>query len=176
MNFAMRLTTEQINAEVESLSKLANGKLAAAGEIINEFAHIMHQIELLKKLRAVRMEMQHCPEADNFIALLGIVKREEDEPTPFCAVIWANESVSPTNVRLFVKVDWDQIVPLEIVPYFAKLMEDWKVLLRTSPETLLAFVSDLSVGPLRTIETGKLDPSRATARIREKLGRVLEFP
>lgn len=84
--------------------------------------------------------------------LLGFSAEDEGKPIPFCALTWEGELSSPKDVRLFLKPDWESILPTEFVEYFAELLEYWRLRLRATPAALLALASELSVGPLRTIE------------------------
>ena len=171
----MKITNEQIEAEIENLTTDANRILASARQTFAEFAKVRLQIELLKKLRDLRMESDLDSERVSFV-LLGFVTQDEGEPIPFCALTWAGEQLSPKNVQLFLKADWESVMPMDVAAYFAATFEDWKVLLHTTPEMLLIFTSELYVGPLRTNETAKLDQERASLTIRQKLGTVLQFP
>ena len=171
----VKISNEQIEAEIESLTADANRMLASAKETFAELAKIRLQVGLLKKLRDLRVESDRHSAQVSFV-LLGFVTRDEGDPSPFCALTWAGELLSPNDVRLLLKADWESIMPADIAVYFAALLEDWKALLRTTPEMLLIFASELSVGPIRTMETAKVDQERASTIIRQKLGTILQFP
>ncbi len=170
----MKITNEQIEIEIEILSTDAHRLLTSAKETFTEYGKVRLQIALLRRLRALRMESDPSAERTSY-QLLGFVVQDESEPSPFCALTWTGELLSPKNVHLFLKVDWESIMPVDITAYFAALLNDWKVLVGTTPEMLLVFTSELSVGPLRTIETATLDQDRASIIVRQKLGTVLEF-
>src|SRR5579864_9539176 len=138
----VKITNEQIQAEIEILSRDANRLLTSAKETFTEFGKVRLQIELLKRLRALRIEADLTAERISY-QLLGFVAQDEDEPSPFCALTWTGELLSPKNVHLFLKVDWESIMPIDIAAYFAALLNDWKVLVGTTPEMLLVFTSEL---------------------------------
>jgi len=171
----VKISNEQIEAEIESLTADANRMLASAKETFAEFSKTRLQVELLRKLRDLRLESDRHSAQVSFV-LLGFVTQNEGEPSPFCALTWAGEPLSPKNVRFFLKADWEAIMPADVAAYFAALLEDWKVLLITTPEMLLIFTSELSVGPIRTMEAAKMDPERVSLIIRQKLGTILQFP
>lgn len=108
--------------------------------------------------------------------LLGYAAEDQGQPIPFCALTWEGELSSPKDVHLFLKPDWESIIPTELVDYFTELLDYWRLLLRATPAALLAFASELSVGPLRTIEAVPQSKELPTTVSRMIAKMALQFP
>lgn len=169
------MTNEQINAEIEELTKENDRLLVSAKEIFAECGRIKVQIQLLERLRSVRTDTIRSY-GQTSLVVLGVFPNEEEAPISFCAFSWEDDLISPKRTKLFLRSDWESVVPSEILAYFRSLVEDWKALLRTKPEMLLAFATGLSVGPVRTIETMVVQQDRVPIMVRQRLGKTVQFP
>lgn len=128
-------------------------------------------MELLQKILDLR-DQTHPPTDLVSIILLGFVQEENEQPNAFCAVSWAGSKGQPSEVRILLKSGWQSLLPASILPYFIDLSEDWKQWVLTQPARILSLISELSVGPLRTMQETTMRKSEVAELITEKLGEV----
>jgi hypothetical protein len=86
--------------------------------------------------------------------ILGVVGERDNRTVPFCALSWCGAPNAQHGLRLSVAKGWKQSAPERSVAYLSDLLEDIEGRLQNDPECLIAAVKDLSVGPIRTVETG----------------------
>jgi hypothetical protein len=61
------------------------------------------------------------------------------------------------SLELFIRPQWDDGMEAEHRDYLIELMKDWSKTPSEGIPSLLEQLSELSIGPLRTIESGILD-------------------
>lgn len=171
----MRITNEQIAAEIADLTAEADRMVASAKVLFLESAKLKAQAEHFKRLLELRTQAEHHPNLTSYI-LIGFVRESDENGTLFCAVTWKGRTASPSNVQILLTPDWMKILPNDTSGYVNDLLKDWANLLPTEPETIIVMVADLSVGPIRTMDQGMMHEERVSILIRQKLGDVLHFP
>ncbi len=169
------ITREQIEAEIAELTSEIHRRVAAVKGIFAEVDGLRAEAELLNKLLELRTQVESQADTVSLL-LLGFVRQDGDEPTAFCAVTWSGPRDLPSDTRIFLKQEWQSLLPKEILPYFVKLSNDWKQLVQTRPASLLSMLRELSVGPLRTMEQATMRKDKAVQFIKEQLGDVEAFP
>ena len=172
----MKITEQQIEAEIAELRAEADRKVASVKAIFMESARLRKQAEHLDSLLELRKQADRHPELISFI-MIGFVREDEnDEPKAFCVFTWSGSANAPTEVRIHLKSDWQRVLPINIAPYFKDLLDDWTQTVQTQPEMVLAMLAELSVGPLRTMEQGTMHRDRVALLVQDRLGDVLRFP
>lgn len=171
------MTNERIASEIEALLEEAKKKLAAAKNALSEFTQLRVEAGCLERILRLRGATRTDSEPMSY-GLIGSVWEEEDEdhPKPFCALTWAGTSDSPSCVEIFLKSDWRSAIPAEVVSYFDELRRDWEKLIVISPGTVVSAITDLSVGPIRTIARGTMAKEKLHALLAEKLGPTVRTP
>jgi hypothetical protein len=172
---AVKITNEQIAAEIEDLASEADRLVASAKALFLEAAKLKAQADHFRRLLELRTQAERHPGLTSYV-LLGFVRENEEPPIPFCAVTWKASVAAPQDVRILLTSDWMKVLPADVFTYFNELLKDWERLLQTQPETVLAMVADLSVGPIRTVDQGTMHEERVSILIQQKLGKVLRFP
>lgn len=171
----MKITNEQIEAEIAELTSEANRMLASAKTLFLAHAQLKAQKEHFTRLLELRTQAERHPALTSYV-LIGFLRQNEEEPKPFCAVTWKGLTSTPSDARILVTSDWRRVLPGDSLIYFSELLKDWEKMLQTQPETVLAMVADLSFGPIRTIDQGTMHEERVSILIQQKLGEVQRFP
>lgn len=171
----MAIKNDQIDMEIDELLSVERSLQAS---IRNDFARlgkILIQIALLRRLRELRSDPAGEFNSKSYV-LLGLAISEEREPQPFCVVAWSGEPLAPIEMRLFVRADWTTLASSYLVPYVTELIEDWKEMMKSQPEVFVALVSDLSVGPVRTMQCATAPAEQIKPFVISILGSALQFP
>lgn len=165
----MRITNQQLEDEIATLGAEADDKLARARELFVESATLRVQADHLRRLLEIRSEAG-CESGLVSFVLVGLISPDRDEPVPACAVIWTGTADFPTEMQIRVRAGWNRAVPLETVRYFNDLLEEWKKMTQSKPDTVLAMLAELSVGPVRAMQQGTIQKDRAAVLIEQVLG------
>lgn len=136
---------------------------------------LRREIHHLEKLLELRMHSEQRMELISYI-LIGFVQKDEDEPSPLCAITWSGLSTVPTDVRILIKQDWQRLLPPEDARYFADLLNDWKQQVQSEPGAVLTMTGRLSVGPIRTMGQGSVHKEEAAMLMYQRLGILTQFP
>jgi hypothetical protein len=171
----MAFTNEQIESEIAELTAEADRKVSTVKAIFLESAKLRVQAEHLKQLLALRTQMERHTQLLSFV-LLGFVGQTEVEPIAFLAATWSGSASFPSDTQLLINRGWQTMLPLEIIPYFTELLEDWKQMIQTRPALVLSMIGELSVGPIRTIEQGTIHKDRIAQFISRRLGDIVYYP
>ncbi len=172
---AVKITNEQIAAEIADLTSEADRWVASAKALFLEASKLKAQADHFRRLLELRSQAEHHPGLTSYV-LLGFVPENEEPPTPLCAVTWKGLTAAPRDVRILLTSNWTRALAADVFTYFNELLEAWEKMLQTQPETVLAMVADLSAGPIRTIDQGTMHEERVSILVQEKLGEVLRFP
>lgn len=171
----MKITNEQIAAEIADLTTEADRWVASAKALFLEAAKLRAQADHFRRLLELRTQAEQHPGLTSYV-LLGFVRASGEPATPLCAVTWKGLTAAPRDVRILLTAGWMRALAGDAFGYFSELLEAWEKMLQAQPETVLAMVADLSAGPIRTIDQGTMHEERVALLVQEKLGEVLRFP
>lgn len=160
---------ETLEAEIVELTSELDRRVSAVRGLFAEVAGLRTEIELLRRILTVRDQGLTQTETVSVI-VLGVACAEHDGPSALCAVTWSQSKEQPSDVQVLLKVDWQSALPDWIQRYITDLSRDWKQLVQTRPARLLALISELSVGPLRTIRETEMSKGKVSQFIMETLG------
>lgn len=106
-------------------------------------------------------------------------RQGNEDASPFVYLGYAPRSSGATNgisllviqkglaLEVVIRHDWRKGLESEDGEYLAELMDDWRRTIPAKIPALLESLSQLSIGPLRTLESGLLDPARKSALIQK---------
>ena len=171
----MAITNEQIEAEIRELTAEVDRIMSGVHEVFANAAKVRAQIEHLQKLLDLRIQPAHHSEMVSFI-LLGFAPREDEAPGALCAATWCGPASVPTDFRITVRCDWQRLLPIEASKYFSELLDDWKQRAETEPGAILSQISELSVGPIRTMDEGAVYKDKIARLMHQRLGDIIQFP
>jgi hypothetical protein len=169
------ITQEMLQAEIAELTSEVHRRLSALRGLFVEVAGVKAEIQLLQNLLDLR-EKTSPPTAWASAIVLGFAAADDDELCAFCAVIWSGPKEQPSEIKVLLKAGWRSLLPDWIRDYFIELSMEWKQLLENQPATLLSMISELSVGPLRTMQERRVRENTVTDLVRESLGEVEPLP
>ncbi len=172
---AVKITNEQISAEIADLTSEAERWVASAKALFLEAAKLKAQADHFRRLLELRTLAEHHPGLTSYV-LLGFLRENDQSPTPFCAVTWKGLPSAPRDVRILLASDWTKALTGNVFAYFNEMLKDWGNMLPSQPETVLAMVADLSAGPILTVDQGTMHEERVAILVKQKLGEVLFFP
>lgn len=169
------ITRAQIEAEIYELTSEIDRRIAAVRGIFAQVAELRSQTDLLKKLLALRSEVE--PNAQLLSSIfVGFVRNETDAPTPICALTWSGSSELPEDMRIQFKREWRSLLPSDLLAYFSDLLADWMQRIRSDPAMLLAGIRELSVGPVRAMDETTVRSSELTRLLDDRLGDFDVYP
>ncbi|HKF46364.1 MAG TPA: hypothetical protein VKB38_03335 [Terracidiphilus sp.] len=175
----MRITNQQLEGEIAALGAEADDRLVRARELFVESARLRVQADHLKRLLEIRSEAGCDSGPDSGLVsfvLVGLISPDRDEAAPACAVIWTGSADFPKEMQIRVRAGWNRAVPLEAVRYFNDMLDEWKRMSQSQPDTVLAMLSELSAGPVRAIQQGTMQKDRAVVLIEQVLGDASLMP
>ena len=138
-------------------------------------AKLRVQAKYLSKVLYGRTAVSRSVKVSSLI-VLGFVEHEHAEPQAFCAVAWSGALIDAAEPHFFLRCGWEMLLPKETLFYFSALLDDWKELLQTKPDLILASIRELSVGPIRTVEERMLERGELMEFLRNRIGEVNRFP
>jgi hypothetical protein len=74
------------------------------------------------------------------------------------------------GLEIVIRPDWHKGVLPDDQEYLTELMDDWRNATPAEIPTLLESLSELSIGPLKSIESGLVDLERRSALIKQVCG------
>lgn len=103
-------------------------------------------------------------------AVIGLICEGDESPLkPFCCALWSGSQGAPVDVQIYISADWRLSAPKKDVSYLEELLRDWSRMVRQNPDTLLALMGELSVGPLQVVEYGAISTDEVALALIEKL-------
>jgi hypothetical protein len=167
-----RLSNDEIEAEIARLTAEAHQKISSVRAILRDATELMVQAEMLKQVISLRDD-DSMDEMLSFL-ILGFVRKDDDSPVGFLAITWAGSIDAPREIRVSIDPDWRSKLPPQAGVYVNDLLNDWRDVFQTNPQGILKKTSDLSVGPIRTMDKGS--SANVDALIRGKIGETKPVP
>lgn len=163
------LTTEQIESEIEELTREIDTRVAAVRGIFAEVGELRLQTDLLKRLLSMRANREAGEEAFS-VMVIGVAGKEDDPLKAICAFCFAGMSESPRDLRFYLRRGWEALVADDLLTYTSDLVGDWRKRIRSDAPGLLAGIRELSMGPIQMMAETAARKSQLDRVLHERLG------